>query len=186
MGYPTCRRGVSDETGITAGSHTSSMTDMQYAALRVTDRRMLRHGTGGHTASNGGHLPDRSFSSGPGVPGATAGDRQGRTFRRRPEGCPITPRKETADETQSPHPGRTGSRQGVVQVQPGLHDPRFLPFGDVGIDRSESAGKRHQLASMNSGVFRRARTHRARLQAATGPNDPEDVQRGRPNIFEGE
>ena len=70
---PTCRRGVSDETGIAAGSHTSSMTDAQYTAQLVMNRRMLRQETGGHAASNGGHLPDRGFSSGPDTPGAAAG-----------------------------------------------------------------------------------------------------------------
>ena len=45
------------------------------------------------------------------------------------------------------------SRQGIVQVQSGLHDLHFLPFGDVGIGRPESAGKPCQLANMKSGVF---------------------------------
>ena len=58
------------------------------------------------------------------------------------------------------------------EIELGLHDPRFLPFGDVGIGRPQLAGIPPQLASMKSGDFRRVRTHRARLQAATGPNDP--------------
>ena len=73
---PTCRRGVSDEMGIMAGSQISSMINTQYAAYQAMDRRVLRHEIGGHAASSGGHLPDRSFSSGLGVPGATAGGRR--------------------------------------------------------------------------------------------------------------
>ena len=45
-------------------------------------------------------------------------------------------------------------------VEPGLHDPRFLPLGDVGACRFETAIARHQLVSMKSSVnevFRRAR-----------------------------
>ena len=65
------------------------------------------------------------------------------------------------------------SRQGIVQVQPGLHDPRVLPFGDVGICRPATAVKPRQLASMKLGCFRRARAHRVRQQAARGPNSYE-------------
>ena len=46
------------------------------------------------------------------------------------------------------------------EVQPGLHDPRFLPLGDVGACRFETASARHRLVNMKSSVnegFRRAR-----------------------------
>ena len=57
-------------------------------------------------------------------------------------------------------PGDRDPRQGIVQSEPGLHDPRFLPLGDVGAFRFETTRERHQLASMKSSVnevFRRAR-----------------------------
>ena len=57
-------------------------------------------------------------------------------------------------------PGDRDLRQGIVQSEPGLHDPRFLPLGDVGASRYETTGERHRLASTklskNEG-FRRAR-----------------------------
>ena len=74
------------------------------------------------------------------------------------------------------------SRQEIVQVQPGLHDPRFLPSGDVGIDRPEAAGRRHQLASMKLGFSRRVRAHRARQQAAAGAERLTGCLEGHPNI----
>ena len=48
--------------------------------------------------------------------------------------------------------GDRDSRQEIVQVPPGLHDPRFLPLGDVGPCRFETASARHQSVSMKSSV----------------------------------
>ena len=56
-------------------------------------------------------------------------------------------------------PGDRDPRQGIVQSEPGPHDPRFLPLGDVGAFRYEIARERHRLVSMKSSeneVFRRA------------------------------
>ena len=55
-------------------------------------------------------------------------------------------------------PGDRDLRQGIVQSEPGLHDPRFLPLGDVGASRYETTGERHRLASTKlsiNEVFRR-------------------------------
>ena len=67
-------------------------------------------------------------------------------------------------------PARGNRGKKSSEVEPGLHDPRFLPFGGVGIGQPGPAGRRPQSASMKSGVFRRARAYRVRQQAATGPN----------------
>ena len=57
-------------------------------------------------------------------------------------------------------PGDRDPRQGTVQSEPGLHDPRFLPLSDVGAFRYETTRDRHRMASMKSSVnegFRPAR-----------------------------
>ena len=57
-------------------------------------------------------------------------------------------------------PGDRDLRQGIVQSEPGQHDPRFLPLGDVGAFRYEITRERHRLASTKSSkneVLRRVR-----------------------------
>ena len=57
-------------------------------------------------------------------------------------------------------PGDRDLRQGIVQSEPGLHDPRFLPLGDVGAFRFETTRERHQSASTKlskNEVLRRVR-----------------------------
>ena len=90
----------------------------------------------------------------------------------RPEGPAITGKASREMPEQQQGERRSGmreSRQLIVQVQTGLRDLRVLPFDGVGICRPATAGKPHQLASMKSGVFRRAQAYRVRLQAARGP-----------------
>ena len=56
------------------------------------------------------------------------------------------------------------------EVEPGLNDPRSLPFRGVGIGQPGPAGLRHPSANVKSGVFRRTRASRIRQWAARGPD----------------
>ena len=53
-----------------------------------------------------------------------------------------------------PADGNRGKK--LSEVEPGLHDPRFLPFGDVGIGRPEPTGDtasigKHEIGWIPSG-----------------------------------
>ena len=49
-----------------------------------------------------------------------------------------------------PADGNRGKKSSEIEL--GLHDPRFLPFGGVGIGRPGPTGRRPQLASMKWGA----------------------------------
>ena len=121
------------------------MTDTRIAVPEVTERRKLRLGISEHAPSNGGQLPDTGISSGPGTPGVTVGGRQAARSRDVQRDVRITGGQLTV-KLPIPASGNRGRESSEVEL--GLHDPRFLPLGDVGIGQPDPAGRLCQLASM--------------------------------------
>ena len=167
--------------GIAAGSRSTPAGIGRYAAMAIRGCRMTQIGNSGHAASDGGHLPDRGFSSSPEVPGETAGGR----WADRSHGGIQRGARTTGGELMLnfPLPAHGNRGRKSSEVEPGLHDPRFLPFGAVGVGRLGPAGLQQPSANVKSGVFRRTRASRIRQRAARGP-DVHRTSRGTSGQFQ--